>query len=100
MIEQPNQPDRLIVRWLNLLADLQVRTGVDYETVKETVQRIIDRDPKAAAADIARNRMALLKLEFKALETPEAVKMGTYENNIGLKHGGPKIAIPRIRMPG
>lgn len=97
MIEQPNQPARLVVRWLNYLADLQVRAGVDYETVKETIQRIIDRDPKAAAADIARNRLALLKLEFKALETPSVVKMGNYEGNIGLKQGGPKVPLGRYR---
>ncbi len=99
LIEQPNQPGRLIVRWLNYLADLQVRCGVDYETVKETIQRIIDRDPDAAAADIARNRLALLKLEFKARETPISVKMGTYEDKVGLKAGG-RIVVPgRYRPP-
>src|SRR5208282_685838 len=94
MIGQPGQPARLIARWLNLLADLQVRSGVEYDTVRDTLQRIVDRDPKAAAADIARNRLALLKLEFRALQTPAAVKMGSYDNNIGLKQGGPRIAIP------
>ena len=87
MISQPNQPARLVVHWLNLLADLQIRSGSDYETVKATVQRIIDRDPELAAAGIARNRLALLKLEMKARKKSEDVKMGTYEQNIGLKHG-------------
>jgi hypothetical protein len=77
----------LVVHWLNLLADLQIRSGSDYETVKATVQRIIDRDPELAAAGIARNRLALLKLEMKARKKNEDVKMGTYEQNIGLKHG-------------
>ena len=63
MIEQPNQPGRLVVHWLNLLADLQIRSGADHETVRQTLQRIIDRDPNAAAAEIARNRLGLLKLE-------------------------------------
>ena len=44
---------KLVVHWLNLLADLQIRCGSDYETVRQTLQRIIDRDPKLAAADIA-----------------------------------------------
>ncbi len=87
MIAQPNQPGRLVVHWLNLLADLQIRSGSDYETVKATLERIIDRDPELAAAGIARNRLALLKLEMKAQEKKESVKMGTYEQNIGLKHG-------------
>ena len=34
MISLPNQPGRLVVRWLNLLADLQVRSGADYETIQ------------------------------------------------------------------
>jgi hypothetical protein len=89
LIQQPNQPSRLVVRWLNLLADLQIRGGVDYETVRATVQRIIDRDPKAAAASVAQNRLATLKLELKAQQKNQAVKLGSYEQNIGLKQGLP-----------
>jgi hypothetical protein len=89
MIQQPNQPAKLVVRWLNLLADLQIRSGVDYATVHQTLQRIADRGPNLAAAEIARNRQALLKLELKANEKKEGVKLGTYEQNIGLKRGGP-----------
>jgi tetratricopeptide (TPR) repeat protein len=89
MIQQPNQPARLIVHWLNLLADLQVRCGSDYETVKQTLERIIERGPKLAAAEIARNRLGLLRLELKSKPKAQAVKMGTYEQNIGLKRGLP-----------
>jgi hypothetical protein len=51
------------------------------------LQRIIDLYPKLAAADIARNRIAILKLEMKAKAPNEAVRMGSYEQNIGLKQG-------------
>lgn len=84
MILIPNQAGKNIVRWLNLMADLQVRGGADLETVQGTLQRIIDRGPNLAAADLARNRLNLLKLEFKANEKNESVKMGAYEQNIGL----------------
>jgi hypothetical protein len=87
LIAEPNQPGRLVVHWLNLLADLQVRAGADYETVRQTLQRIIDRDPKLAAAEIARNRLGLLKLELKGKEKNRAVQLGSYEQNIGLKRG-------------
>jgi tetratricopeptide (TPR) repeat protein len=86
MIEQPNQPGRNVNRWLNLLADLQVRCGAELETVQGTLQRIIDRDPQVAAAELARNRIALLKLEIKGKEKSQALKLGSYEQNIGLKH--------------
>jgi outer membrane protein assembly factor BamD (BamD/ComL family) len=85
MIQHPNQPARLVVRWLNMLADTQIRCGADYETIRRTLQRIIDRDPKAATADTARKRIDILKLQLKANEQPAAVKLGTYEQNIGLK---------------
>jgi tetratricopeptide (TPR) repeat protein len=89
LIQQPNQPSRLVVRWLNLLADLQIREGADYETARATIQRIIDRDPKAAPANLAQNRLATLRLELKAQQKNQAVKLGSYEQNIGLKQGLP-----------
>lgn len=85
MAATENQPHKLIVRWLNLLADLQVRHGADYETVKNTLQRIIDLDPDLAAAETARKRMALLKLEIKGKAQNQSVRLGTYEQNLGLK---------------
>ena len=90
MIGQPNQPGRLVVHWLNLLADLQIRGGTGYETARATLQRIVDRDPNAAAAEVARRRLALLKLEIKAKEKSQGVKLGSYEQNIGLKMGLPR----------
>ncbi len=90
MIAQPNQPGKLVVRWLNLLADLQIRNGAGEEAVKQTLQRIVDRAPNLAASEIARNRLALLKLEMKGKEKSQAVKLGSYEQNIGLKRGLPR----------
>jgi len=88
MIAEPNQPPKLVAHWLNLLADVQIRGGVDYETVKLTLERIIERDPEVAAAQLAHNRLALLKLELKGQQRNETVKLGTYEQNIGLKGKG------------
>ncbi len=85
MIQQPNQPSRLVARWLNHLADLQVRCGADYDSIRQTLQRIIDLDPKLAAAENARKRIDLLRLEMKGKQQNQAVKMGTYEQNLGLK---------------
>jgi hypothetical protein len=87
LIQQPNQPAKNIVRWLNLLADLQIRGGLDYESIRATLQRIIDRAPNLAAAQNARQRIELLKLELKGKQKNESVKMGTYEQNLGLKKG-------------
>jgi len=77
------------VRWLNLVADLQIRSGATYETVKQTLERIIELDPNLAAAETTRKRIDLLKLELKAKQKNEAVKLGSYEQNIGLKASAP-----------
>jgi len=89
LLQQPNHPARLQARWLNLLADLQIRSSAGYDVIRQTLQRIVDHDPEAAAAGMARNRIELLKLELKGKERGQTVKMGTYEQNIGLKHGPP-----------
>jgi len=84
LIQDPAELAKLVVHWLNLLADLQIRCGATYETVRETLQRIVDRDPNLAAAEMARHRLALLKLELKAKAKSQDVKLGSYEQNIGL----------------
>lgn len=94
LINQPHQPTRNVVHWLNLLADLQVRHGADYDTVRQTLEQIVERYPNLAAADMARNRLDLIKLELKAKQRTEPVKLGTYEQNIGLKRDSVR------RLPG
>jgi tetratricopeptide (TPR) repeat protein len=85
LIQQPAQSARNVIRWLNLLADLQVQSGVDVETVRGTLQRIIDLYPDIAAAENARRRIETLKLEARANTKGHQVKMGVYEQDIGLR---------------
>ncbi len=85
LIGSPGHPPRRVAHWLNLLADLQVRCGADYETVRATLERIVEAFPDFAVADLARSRLARLKLEFKALEKTADKTLGAYEQNIGLK---------------
>ena len=85
LIEMPNQPTKRVAHWLNLLADLQVQQGADYDTVRGTLEKIIDRFPDLAAGELARTRLARLKLELKGRKETPGVKLGVYEQNIGLK---------------
>jgi tetratricopeptide (TPR) repeat protein len=87
LIAHPNQPARQVVHCLNLLADLQIRHSAGYETIRQTLQRIIDLYPNAASAQLTRNRLDLLKLELKGKQNAQAVKLGEYEQDIGLKRG-------------
>jgi tetratricopeptide (TPR) repeat protein len=90
LIETPNQPAKRVAHWLNLLADLQVQHGADYETVRGTVERIVERFPDLAAGEMARTRLGRLKLELKGHKETPGVKLGVYEQNIGLKRGSPR----------
>jgi tetratricopeptide (TPR) repeat protein len=85
LIAHPNSSAKKVAHWLNLLADLQVRHGADYATVQGTLERILDRLPHTSAADLARTRLSHLRLEFKSREKTAGVKLGRYEQNIGLK---------------
>ena len=85
LINEPNHPYKRTAHWLNVLADLQIRGGADYETVRATLERIVERFPDFGVADVARSRLGHLKLEFKALEQTPNKTMGVYEQNIGLK---------------
>ena len=87
LVQYPNQPSKQVVRWLNLLADLQVESGVPYINVRATLQRIIDLYPNAASASMTQNRIERLKLEFKGKEKSQAVTLGSYEDDLGLKGG-------------
>jgi len=89
LIEYPNQPAKRVAHWLNLLADLQIRHGADYDTVRETLEKLIEQFSGSAAAEMARSRLGRLKLELKGKQETPGVKLGVYEQNIGLKRGSP-----------
>jgi tetratricopeptide (TPR) repeat protein len=86
LLQFPNQPPKQLVRWLNLLADFQVKHGGTIAGANAALQRIMDLNPGAAAANVAQNRIARLKLEFKGQEKSQAVTPGSYETDVGLKN--------------
>jgi len=90
LIAQPNAPARRIVQWLNQLADLSIKHSADVPAARQTLQRIIDLYPNSAAAESARNRIAHLQLELRSQKKSQPVKLGSYEQNIGMK-GPPRF---------
>jgi tetratricopeptide (TPR) repeat protein len=84
LIAVSHQQPKQIVHWLNLLADLQVKLTGDATLARQTLQRIVDTNPKSAAAENARHRIAYLKLELKPQQKSQAMKLGSYEENLGL----------------
>jgi outer membrane protein assembly factor BamD (BamD/ComL family) len=89
LIAQPNAPARRVVHWLNLLADWLIEQAQNEEAARQTLQRIIDLYPDQAAAQRAQQRQAHLKLELRKSEATHSLKLGTYEQDLGLKHPPP-----------
>ena len=89
LINEPNQPVKRVAHWLNLLADLQIHGGADYETVRDTLEKIVERFPDLPVANLAQLRLGRLKLEIKGQKETPGKKLGVYEQNVGLKYGSP-----------
>jgi hypothetical protein len=90
LINEPRYSTKQIVKWINLLADFQIDLGADIVTVRETLEIIVQRFPDSAGAELAQRRLTLITFEFKGKKTTPKIKLGVYEQNIGLKYGSPR----------
>jgi tetratricopeptide (TPR) repeat protein len=91
LISTAHAPNRMVVHWLNLLADLHIRVGGDIDAARRALERVVELYPRSAPADSARTRIAHLPLELRSKQKSQVVKLGTYEQNLGLK-AGPKVS--------
>ena len=89
LINETRHSPKQIVGWLNLLANFQVELDADMGTVRATLETIVEKFPNLPLAENTKRRLARLDSEFRAKETKPGVKLGNYEQNIGLKYGGP-----------
>ena len=87
LINEPKHKPKQVAHWLNLLANFQVELGADVATVKATLEKIVENFPDLSVAEIAQRRLARLNSEFKGQQQTSSVKLGVYEQNIGLKYG-------------
>ena len=85
LVAMPNQQPKQVVHWLNTIADMQVRRQGNHAGAATTLQRVIDLFPNAAAAENARSRLNLLRLEERGQKKTAAVTLGEYEQRLGLK---------------
>ncbi len=92
LIAQPHAPAQQVVHWLNLLADVHLDDPPDPAAAQRALERIIERDPAAPAAEQARRRLALLPRQLAAKRTSPALKPGSADPRMGLKSGPPQRA--------
>jgi tetratricopeptide (TPR) repeat protein len=90
LINEPRHSPKQVAHWLNLLANFQVELGADVETVTATLGKIVAQFPDSPVAGQAQRRLARINSEFKGKTETPGVKLGVYEQNIGLKYGAPR----------
>ena len=73
----------------NLVVNFKIELGTDAATVQATLENIVERFPDSPVAEMAQRRLALLINEFRGRQETTVVKLGVYEQNIGLKCGFP-----------
>lgn len=90
LINSPNPAQKQVVHWLNRLADFHTRIAGDRAGAEAALRRICERFPRTASAANAEKRIAFLDRELNKNTTSQAVKLGSYDQNIGLKGQVPR----------
>lgn len=90
LISTPGATQKEIAHWLNFLVDLHLRIDQDRVAAETALKRIIGMFPNTAAAGLAESRLAYLDGEFRRNAKSQVLRLGSYEDNVGLKGRVPK----------
>jgi outer membrane protein assembly factor BamD (BamD/ComL family)/cbb3-type cytochrome oxidase subunit 3 len=90
LINEPKHKPKQVAAWLNLLVNFQVELGADVATVTATLGKIVAQFPDSPMAEIAQRRLARVNQELQGKKETPSVKLGVYEQDIGLKYGLPR----------
>ena len=72
--------------WLNKVADIQIKSGETYESIRATLLLIVSLNPKAAPATLAEQRIAYLRVEMRGVnKKSKKLQLGSYDEDVGLK---------------
>ena len=85
---------RHVVRWYNELADVHLKTPHGIPAARGVLERLIARFPDSAWAAQAEARIRHLGIDQKARESTRTLKLGQYEQRLGLKRADPSIPDP------
>jgi tetratricopeptide (TPR) repeat protein len=85
LIALPHQPQMQIMRWFQIIVDLQMRLCPDKEPARQTLRRIIEMFPEGAAADRARDNLTRLADPSVPKPISQPVALPAYERYLGLK---------------
>jgi tetratricopeptide (TPR) repeat protein len=89
LVATPGAAQKEVARWLNILADFQVSLAQDKVAARSALDRIIQLYPGTAVAAKAETRIAYLETEMRKNKKSQAIKLGSAEENLGLKSSRP-----------
>ncbi|MGZ8919768.1 MAG: tetratricopeptide repeat protein [Limisphaerales bacterium] len=90
LIARPGVTPKETARWLNMLVDFHINLNQDPEGARAALRRIIELFPGSAVAGLAESRLAYLESEFRKNSKSQVLRLGSYEDNLGLKGQVPK----------
>ena len=99
LIATPGQRDRDIVRWINLTADAHLKSPEGLEGARLALQRIIERFPGSAGAQLASQRLSVIQRDISVHRPEETLKLGPRLGNIGLDTER-RFSAKRANLPG
>ena len=94
LLAQTSVSPRHVVRWFNELVDLQLKTPDGIPAARQTLERLIARYPDSVWSAQAEARIRHLGLDQRAREATRTLKLGQYEQRLGLKRADPSIPDP------
>jgi len=94
LLSQSGLPARHLARWYLMLADLQLKAPDGVAAARVTLERMRDQFPDTIWATQAESRLRQLGLHQKGKEAPKTLKLGQYEQKIGLKQKDPPAGAP------
>lgn len=87
LIAEPHQPAKHVARWFNRVAEFHLQRN-DLPAARAALQRLADRFPNTAPAELARNRLATLETSARSWTKREGgVALGKFGRDLGLKDG-------------
>jgi tetratricopeptide (TPR) repeat protein len=85
LISSAGATQKEISRWLNMLVDFHVNIDQNRDAARASLERIKTLFPGGAVAGLAQSRLAYLEGEFRKNNKSQVIKLGSYDDNVGLK---------------
>ena len=99
LVADPGAHDRDVARWLNIMADIHLRSASGVADARMALGRLIERMPGSPAAEAADRRIALLRVEAGGAPEAPRIRIRQKVGNVGLETGR-RFSATRANIPG